>query len=193
MADQLYLSYWIRGFSAVNMLRHYETVLRLFPYSRLAETGPLFKILALDYTLPPVVETPFPTLVDPVEIINAAKEFPDPGNCYELEACWDLWGFDGDWKLQPAKVTLSCLGPEFAGGPGENLRVGFGLDDQFLPQPQLPSFLRMSQSNVKSLLKLVHDLDNSLHPETRQLWTESGVNFADLLRAATATPASKNR
>jgi hypothetical protein len=36
MADQLYLSYKLRNFSAQNMLRHYEKLLRIFPFSRLA-------------------------------------------------------------------------------------------------------------------------------------------------------------
>jgi hypothetical protein len=191
MADQLYLSYWIPGFSAQNMLRYYEKLLRLFPFSRLAQEGPLFRVLAVDYTMPAVVEYPFPPTVTVEDILAAAKEFPDPDVCYELEAWWDLWRFEGDWKLQPARAKLVCLGPEFAGGPGEDLSVEFGIDAQFLPQPELPNFLRMSQSNVRSLLKLVHDLDDSFATGKRQLWTESGENFADTLREALAATANK--
>jgi hypothetical protein len=33
MADQLYLSYWLRGFSEGNMLRKFERLLRTFPFS----------------------------------------------------------------------------------------------------------------------------------------------------------------
>jgi hypothetical protein len=44
------------------------------------------------------------------------------------------------------------------------------------------------QSNIKSLLKLVHDLDDALPVETRLLWSESGENFAEKLhQALTAT------
>ena len=43
MADQLFLSYWLRNYNESTMLRNYEKLLRLFPYSRLAQqasTGP---------------------------------------------------------------------------------------------------------------------------------------------------------
>jgi hypothetical protein len=35
MPDRLYLSYRLRGFTAQNMLRHFEKALRVFPFSRL--------------------------------------------------------------------------------------------------------------------------------------------------------------
>jgi hypothetical protein len=44
----------------------------------------------------------------------------------------------------------------------------------------------MVQSNIKSLLKLVHDLDDALPVETRRLWSESGENFSDKLHQALA-------
>ena len=40
------------------------------------------------------------------------------------------------------------------------------------------------QSNIKSLLKLVHDLDDALPVETRRLWSESGENFSEKLQQA---------
>ena len=42
----------------------------------------------------------------------------------------------------------------------------------------------MSQSNLKSLLRLVHDTDEALTVESRQLSTESGENFAERLQTA---------
>jgi hypothetical protein len=42
----------------------------------------------------------------------------------------------------------------------------------------------MVQSNIKSLLKLVHDLDDALPVETRRLWSESGENFSEKLHQA---------
>jgi hypothetical protein len=44
----------------------------------------------------------------------------------------------------------------------------------------------MIQSNIQSLLKLVHDLDDALPVETRRLWSESGDNFSDKLHQALA-------
>src|SRR6266849_6811684 len=68
----------------------------------------------------------------------------------------------------------------------EDLSLEFGLDAHFLPQPELPGSLRMIQSNIQSLLKLVHDLDDALPVETRQLWSESGENFSEKLHQALA-------
>jgi hypothetical protein len=55
------------------------------------------------------------------------------------------------------------------------------MDANFLPQPELPNHLRMAQSNIRSLLKLTHDLDDALGGE-RRLWSESGENFAEKLQ-----------
>jgi hypothetical protein len=64
------------------------------------------------------------------------------------------------------------------------LEIEFGIDANFLPQPDLPDSPRMIESNIKSLLKLVHDLDDALPVETRRLWSESGENFAEKLHQA---------
>jgi hypothetical protein len=40
----------------------------------------------------------------------------------------------------------------------------------------------MVQSNIKSLLRLVHELDDILPVEKRLLSTESAVNFAERLQ-----------
>jgi hypothetical protein len=39
----------------------------------------------------------------------------------------------------------------------------------------------MVRANIQSLLRLVHDMDDRLKVERRQLWSESGVNFAERL------------
>ena len=211
MADQLYLSYWLRNFSEPTMLRQYEKLLRLFPFSRLAKQPSTFKAIAVDYSEPIVLEVPYPPPVPIDDILAAAKEFQNADSCYRLETWWDLWHFIDEWKLEPTRVTLSCFGPEFDQGtagfhpaqqaavtefPGSvestavncALEIEFGIDASFLPQPELPDSPRMIHSNIKSLLKLVHDLDDALPVETRRLWSESGENFAEKLhQALTAT------
>jgi len=206
MADQLYLSYWLRNFSEPTMLRHYEKLLRLFPFSRLATQPSTFKALAVDYSEPVVLEVPYPPPVPIDDVLAAAKDFQNPDSCYRLETWWDLWHFSGEWKLLPTRVALSCFGPEFDQGnglhpeqptavtefPGSTedstancaLEIEFGIDASFLPQPELPDSPRVIQSNIKSLLKLVHDLDDALPVETRMLWSESGENFSEKLHQA---------
>jgi hypothetical protein len=182
MPDQLYLSYWLRGFTGQNMLRHYEKMLRLFPYSRLAKNGSVFRVVPIDNQQPAVFERAFPNPLDPAEALAAARDFHHADSAYRLESWWDLWQYDGEWQLLPARVALCCQGPEFENGEEEHLRIEFGVDSQFLPQPGIAGEAVMIQSNIKSLLKLVHDLDDGLAAERRSLWTESGENFSEKLR-----------
>lgn len=165
------------------MLRHYEKLLKLFPFSRLAQSPSLLKIIALEYSEPPVFERAFIPPFTPDDVLAATREFASPDSCYRFETWWDLWQYDQDWELLPARVALCCFGPNFEKDIGDNLRIEFGIDSHFLPQPDLPDNFRMTQSNIKSLLTLVHDVDNTLKVERRQLWTESGENFAEKLQA----------
>jgi len=186
MADQLYLSYWLHGFTEDSMLRQYEKMLRLFPYSRLARQGPVFRIIPIDFNQPAVFEQAYGSDFDINPALAAAKDFQHADSCYVLEALWDLWQYDGDWHLAPARAALCCYGPEFENETGENLRIEFGLEALFLPQPGIANNLRMAQSNIKSLLKLVHDLDDRLNPDRRLLASESGGSFPEKLQQALA-------
>lgn len=210
MADQLFLSYWLRNYSDATMLRNYEKLLRLFPFSRLTQQASTFKIMGVDANEPVIAEIPYAAPVPIDDILAVAKDFQNPDACYWLETWWDLWQFDGEWKLTPVRVTLCCFGPEFDQAPsnppgpldpgqprviefpnaddelaiGCALEIEFGIDANFLPQPELPGSARMTESNIKSLLKLVHDLDDALPVDRRKLWSESGENFADKLHHA---------
>jgi hypothetical protein len=184
MADRLYLSYWLNGFTVQNMLRHYEKMLRLFPYSRLQSGVSVFKVIPISYSEPSRIEETFamPDALD--EMLASAKAFLDSDSCYRLETWWDLWQYENDaWQLASSRVVLSCFGPEFEDAEG-HLEIDFGIDALFLPQAGLPNNVKMAQSNIKSLLKLVHDIDNTLSVDRRSLWTEAGENFAERLQVA---------
>jgi hypothetical protein len=219
MADQLFLSYWLRNYNQSTMLRNYEKLLRLFPFSRLARHASTFKVLAVDANEPVVAEVPYAPPVPIEALLAVAKDFQNSDSAYRLETWWDLWQFGSDpshpqaskeeWQLSPARVALCCFGPHFDQSPaghehppagerpsviafpsGDDAAIGcaleieFGLDANFLPQPDLPGSPRLIESNIKSLLKLVHDLDDALPVETRRLWSESGENFAEKLHQA---------
>jgi len=209
MADQLFLSYWLRNYNDTTMLRNYEKLLRLFPFSKLTRQPSTFKVMAVDANEPVVAEVPYSPPVPIEAILGVAKDFQNADSCYRLETWWDLWQFEDQWKLAPARVALCCFGPEFNQSPsgtpvprdasrtpviefpgdhdagiGCALEIEFGLDAHFLPQPDLPDSPRLIESNIKSLLKLVHDLDDALPVETRRLWSESGENFAEKLHQA---------
>ena len=185
MADQIYLSCWMRGFSAMNMLRHFEKLLGVFPLSRLARNPFTLKITAVNFTEPALIEVPFEQPLQISAVIAAAKDFQNADCCYQFDAAWDLWDYDGaEWKVGPARASLFCFGPDFDNEDGENLRIELGVDALFLPHPELPGSARMTESNIRSLLRLAHDIDDKLQVERRQLWTESGENFAERLQQA---------
>lgn len=223
MADQLFLSYWLRNYNESTMLRNYEKLLRLFPFSKLTQQASTFKIMAVDANEPVVAEIPYAPPVPIDAVVSVAKDFQNADSSFRLETWWDLWQFDPEranegWKLAPTRVTLCCFGPDFDRSPsgdratpvnvqrtpvvefprpgddaaiGCSLEIEFGLDANYLPQPELPDSPRLIESNIKSLLKLVHDLDDALPVETRRLWSESGENFAEKLHQALSalTPA----
>jgi len=184
MADRLYVSCWIPGFNAMSMPKLYEKALRLFPFSKLRRTNSVFRIYALEYVEPPLLEVPLAIPVDVDDIVASATEFQSIDACYELETAWDLWSWDGDWKLAPTSVLISCFGPEFSHDTDEHLRVEFGLEEQFLPGAAGPGGLKMLRANIQSLLRLVHDFDDRLKLERRQLWSESGQNLGPRLESA---------
>jgi hypothetical protein len=184
MADQVYLSCWVKGFSERNMLEHWGTVLRLFPASRLADRSSVLRVVPLSPSEAPLLEQALPSPFDPDSVLEAASEFEHSDCCYELETWWDLFQYDGDWNLRPSKVTLLCFGPDFENEIGDHLRLELGLDDLFLPTPDVPGSARMTQSNLKSLVHLVREIETHLDLQKRRLWTESGENFADRIELA---------
>jgi hypothetical protein len=210
MADQLFLSYWLRNYTDSTMPRNYEKLLRLFPFSKLGQQASTFKVMAVDPSEPVVAEIPYASPVPIDDLLAVARDFQNADASYRLETWWDLWQYDGDWIVAPMRVALCCFGPEFNQSPSADpgnvgiqrtpviefpgsvddaaigcaLEIEFGIDANFLPQPELPDSPRFIESNIKSLLKLVHDLDDALPVETRRLWSESGENFAEKLHQA---------
>ena len=184
MADQLYLTYWLRGFTEHNMLRHFEKMLSRFPFSRLARHPATLRVLAISFSEPPLLERALPMPVNAPEVAQAPREYLQADVACQLDAWWDLWQFETDWKPTPSRVSLFCFGPGFETDEGENIQIDFGLDTWFLPQAELPGSARLVQSNIRSLLHLVHELDDALPVERRRLETESGENFANRLQAA---------
>lgn len=182
MADQLYVSYWLKGFTEHNMARHFQAALQKFPVSRL-RPGALMKVRAVDLAEPPLIEKVAEEgrLAD---LLDDARWFFKGDCACEIETYWDIWQFEKDWKIQPAMVAISCYAPLFPSELGEQIRIEFGLDTNFLPQLELSDNLAPVRQNIRSLLHLVGDLDGALPAEKRLLWSESGENFVDKLQEA---------
>ncbi len=198
MTDRLFLSLWLRhagksngpsvAFDTDKLLRQFAKVLSQFPFSLLAARGPAIRVQAIDRSEPALLERELPTpgeRVDAVvEIIESAHEFMQADCMCEVDASWDLWQFKGEWKLAPSGVTLACFGPDFDNEVGDQLRIEFGPDSHFLPDPEIEGSVRMGESNLKSLVHLVSELERSLDLERRLLWSESGENPVELLMQA---------
>jgi hypothetical protein len=192
VTDRLYFSCRLKETTPASTLRQFSKLLGAFPFSRLAKRGPVLRVYAVALSEPPLIEREFPVSEDTAgttaDIQIAAGEFLKSDCAAEIETFWDLWQYDGsDWKLQPAPVTLCSYGVDFENDLEDHLRIEFGPDARFLPVPGLEGSLRMGQSNIKSLLKLVGDLERTLDLESRKVWSESGANFAEVLKQALGT------
>ncbi len=188
MTDQLYLSIWLDRRGRANRLRQFEKLLQLFPFSQREQPQTTASILAVDSTEPPLLERPMNGPFELAEALDIFRDYTGDDIAYTLESWWDLWANDGtDWKLTPCRVLLSCFGPEYHNGTEEDspdqedLRIDFGVDTRYLPDPSLAGSARLIESNIKSLLRFVHELDTELALSKRVLQTETGENFAERL------------
>lgn len=193
MTDQLFLSLWLHRHKRPSRLKHFEQLLRLFPFSQREQPQSTISIHAVDSTQPPLLEQPVNGPLDPSEIMPVLQNYQGEDVAYRVESWWDLWQFEiGEGKLSPTRIALSCFGPEFDEGASagqEDLRIDFGVDSNFLPSAGLPGSATLIESNIKSLLRLVHEVESVLPVARRKLETESGENFAErlegVLKAAT--------
>ncbi|MEO5923953.1 MAG: hypothetical protein ABIR70_09015 [Bryobacteraceae bacterium] len=183
MSDRLYLSCWTRDYSDFTMLRYFSKFLATFPISKLSERPQTLRVHAVSYSEPAVFEKPFEPTTTFEEMLEAARDFTGGDCAIDIETAWDLWQFDGDWKLAPAPVVISCFGQDFEQDSDDHLRIDFGLDAKFLPSATKGA-VRMQQSNIRSLLYLVSQVEGALPLSRRKLWSESGANFAEILAKA---------
>jgi hypothetical protein len=163
-------------------------MLRLFPFSPREHLESVISIRAIDTTEPPLLERPIKGVIDVSEVMSIFNDYTGDDVAYTLEAWWDLWQFDEDWKLGPSAVALSCFGSSFDNGTElgtteqEDLRIDLGVDSNYLPQLEVPGSAKLTESNIKSLLRFVYDIESSLPVARRRLETESGENFAERLQ-----------
>lgn len=188
VTDQLFLSIWLDRNGRAERTRQFEKLLRHFPFSQREQPQSTLSILAVNSTEPPLLERPVNGPIDVEDVLSSLGDYSGDDIAFELESWWDLWTYDGDWRLAPARILLSCFGPSYDGGTEgqdgeqEDLRIDFGVDSHYLPDPDIPGGGKLIESNVKSLLRLVHELDSALDVKRRKLQTESGTNFADRLQ-----------
>jgi hypothetical protein len=188
VTDQLSLSIWLEPRARAERMRNFEKLLRTFPFSQREQPQSVISIHAIDLTEPPLLERPVNGPLDVAEVLTTFDDYEGDDVAYAVESWWDLWQFNEDWILAPAPVALGCFGPDFDNGTDrqardqEDLRIDFGTDILFLPVPDVPGRGRLIESNIRSLLRVVHEIDSALPLAKRRLETESGENFAERLQ-----------
>jgi hypothetical protein len=188
--DQVYLSYWLRGFTTSTLPRRLETALRAFPFSRLSPRLEL-AVYAIEYSEPPALERTFEGPGEIDELLAAAVEFLHDDCAVEVAGFWDLWQWSEEtleWNLRPSSVLVSCYAPRFPSDSGEQLRFAFGPEAPFVPSAGRSGEFTAIRSNVRSLLHLAGDMDRAFNFERRTLWSESGENLARRLEEALGSP-----
>ncbi len=193
MTDQLFLSIWLDRHARANRLLQFEKLLTIFPFSQREQPQSVISIHAIDTTEPPLLERPVNGPVDIGEIMTALRDYQGDDVAYRVESWWDIWQFETDWKLRPGRVALACFGPQFDNGTEveaeqqEDLRIDFGVDSHYLPRADAGGGARLIESNIKSMLRLVHEAEHRLGVKSRRLETESGENFAERLQQMLTT------
>lgn len=188
MTDQLYLSIWLPEELGNWRTRYFEKVLSLIPFSQREQGQSTLTVQAIDVTEPPLLERPMNGPFQLSDVVALLRDYEGDDVAYRLESWWDLWVYNGeDWRIAPARIAISAFGPEFDNGSTlevaaqEDLRIDFGVDTAFLPDTDLPGSGKLIESNIKSLLHLVRQIEEALPVEKRVLETESGQNFAEKL------------
>jgi hypothetical protein len=177
----LFRSLWLRDFDSQNMLGYFEKSLCLFPFSRLRPGISVIRIYALEYAEPALLEEAFTEETDVETVMAVCREFESRDCVYSVDGWWELWRYDREWQLTPVRATLSCFGPEFDNDLGDHLRLELGPESDFLPVSGAPEAQRKVQSNLAGIVRLAHDLEETMPVERRSLWSDSGENFADRL------------
>lgn len=198
MTDQLYLSIWLDRGARGKQLNYFEKLLRLFPFSQRPQGQTTVVVQAIDSTEPPLLERPMNGPFEIEDVLEILQDYTGDDISQRVESFWDLWQYmDGNWALAPTRVALLCQGPKFDNNTGraiedqEQLRIEFGVDTNYLPLPDIAGSAKLTESNLRSLLRLVHELDSALPVKKRKLETESGENFADRLQQLTAGEATQ--
>jgi hypothetical protein len=163
-------------------------VLSIVPFSQREQGQTTLTVQAINVTEPPLLERPMNGPFDLADVLELLREYEGEDVSYRLESWWDLWVFNGEeWRIAPVRIAISAFGPEFDNGRSlevtaqEDLRIDFGVDTAFLPDRTLQGSGKLIESNIKSLLHLVQEIEEALPVETRTLETESGQNFAEKL------------
>jgi len=201
MADRVYLSLWMDGFSAEGMLPAWAKTLAEFPVSSFSPGIRELAVYPFHWGEAPVLKQSFQEGTGVGDAVALAAEFLHEDYAYEVELNWDAWvprepGSLEQWEKVAQIVSVACLGPQFEDEDTEdhpNLLLDLGLDSLFLPEDVDPEVLEEGlqgvagncyRENISQLLGYVQRLEENLPVARRMLWSSSGEDLAERIRAA---------
>jgi hypothetical protein len=138
MANQAYLSIWLKEFREENMLEQFRDFLGTVPFSEKQPGFTHLEIRAVDSTETPVYEQDLRSFpLDADGIIELAKDYVHDDCSCDVRSHWDLWVFEGEpltsQKL-PQALSLLCNGEAYDDGfwkDNGHLEVSFGFEHLF--------------------------------------------------------------
>ena len=86
MTDQLSLSIWLERGSRAQRLKHFETLLRLFPFSQRDQPQSTISVQAIAETEPPTRE-PINGPLDASEVLEVLVEYSGDDLAWGVESC----------------------------------------------------------------------------------------------------------
>jgi hypothetical protein len=120
MANRAYVSFWTRDYSEEVMLDRFARWLDSVPLSAERPGFVSFVIRAVDPSEAPLLEHDFRGgAAGAADVVALAREHRNVDCAYEVEAYWDLWGFDpdtGHWQRGPQRLLLICHGEAYDAG-----------------------------------------------------------------------------
>jgi hypothetical protein len=187
VANNVYLSIWLAG-SSQSRLANFEKLLELFPFST-QQPGIYFaRVHAVNFREPVLAEQSYDEGVAPGTVIEWVREIEGSDLCVEVDGMWDLWQYGEGWELKPTPVGFLSKGPDFEDDYDDHIRVELGLDSVYLPKDPLPEVQRKAQSNLKSLLRFVNDVDEALFVMKRRVWTDAPSGTVEVPKWTTLNP-----
>lgn len=178
MADPIYLSVWLKDLKLHNMLQQFEALSSVFPMSSLQPGVAAVSVRAINDSEPDLLDEAFEEPLSLQDAFKHAGQFLHEDCLYEFTAYWDLWRkWEGEWRLLPQEVRISCFGPDYENELGDHLRFALGWDDQFLPDPMETRSITPVASNLRSVSRLASSMDEALSVERRLLWSSAEESF----------------
>jgi hypothetical protein len=138
MANQAYLSIWLKDFPEDLMLENFEKFLATVPYSAKRPGFTHLEIRALEPSESPVFEQDLRAMpLDAASIVELSKDHLNADSRYAVRANWDLWVFEGEpakWQELPQPIELVCNGGLYDEGIWKedgHFEVNFGFEHLF--------------------------------------------------------------